>query len=414
MAFTKTLCERRKLERVAIMKTSNLILFFLLFGLLRQSFADGGGSTVLGELRIDIRPVITKTITVEAVGTVWGSKDLGYPVTHAYDYYQTTGYGNTWQFVDDAGQSDNLIIGYGEYAITIDGNAFIVDYRDCDYSGKSIGVYSCHNPDIIVEYNSNNGSFSVTSQPSSPNIWAKRCDGGGPRQNCFQESTPQPPPAPQNLIITNFGQYGQNPNLCWNASAGATSYNLYRRFGVDPYWMPIGGSITSTSYTDLSVTMLSQSDPGADQWFYQVTAVNSGEESAPSNSVSTWGSGIYKTTSGRDEIIFGEMNNIPEHFRLEQNYPNPYGRLPFNPETELRYALPRPGYVELVIANLLGQPIRRLVAKNQPAGWHSKIWNGRDEQSKQVASGIYLYRLSVQPQDGNPRFTEARKLSLLR
>jgi hypothetical protein len=80
----------------------------------------------------------------------------------------------------------------------------------------------------------------------------------------------------------------------------------------------------------------------------------------------------------------------PQEYMLQQNYPNP-----FNPTTQIRYELPSKGHVTLSIYNSLGQEVRRLVDREQPAGYHLVTWNGRDQNGKQVPSGVYHYRLQV-------------------
>jgi flagellar hook assembly protein FlgD len=52
--------------------------------------------------------------------------------------------------------------------------------------------------------------------------------------------------------------------------------------------------------------------------------------------------------------------------------------------------------------------MRRLVRADQPAGQHTATWDGRDQQGRPVASGIYLYRLET------PAGSEVRKLALVR
>jgi len=90
-----------------------------LFAQSSQRSADPGP----GELIIQVLHRVIKTIKVEAVGTVWGSKDEGYPVTHEFDFWQKTDMGFWLQFVDDPGTGNPPIIGYGKYKITIDGNS---------------------------------------------------------------------------------------------------------------------------------------------------------------------------------------------------------------------------------------------------------------------------------------------------
>ncbi|MDZ7268028.1 MAG: Ig-like domain-containing protein [candidate division KSB1 bacterium] len=82
---------------------------------------------------------------------------------------------------------------------------------------------------------------------------------------------------------------------------------------------------------------------------------------------------------------------VPTEFALRQNFPNP-----FNPSTNIQYQLPRPAQVRLVIYNALGQFVRLLVHREQPAGFHTVVWDGRDRNGNPVPSGIYHYRLEAE------------------
>ena len=80
----------------------------------------------------------------------------------------------------------------------------------------------------------------------------------------------------------------------------------------------------------------------------------------------------------------------PGFFRLLPNAPNP-----FNPETIIRYELPRESEVKLEVFNALGQQVRTLVRQTQVAGTYRTRWDGRDERGAQVAGGMYFYRLTT-------------------
>lgn len=84
---------------------------------------------------------------------------------------------------------------------------------------------------------------------------------------------------------------------------------------------------------------------------------------------------------------------------LAPNSPNP-----FNPTTIIRFSLPHPEESELAIYNLRGQRVATLVKGSQEAGNHVLQWDGRDAQGRELASGVYFYRL----QAGN--WVETRKL----
>ncbi len=49
--------------------------------------------------------------------------------------------------------------------------------------------------------------------------------------------------------------------------------------------------------------------------------------------------------------------------------------------------------MKLVVYNIAGQKVKTLVDEHQSAGHKTVVWNGRDENGDQVASGVYLYKL---------------------
>ena len=98
-----------------------------------------------------------------------------------------------------------------------------------------------------------------------------------------------------------------------------------------------------------------------------------------------------------------DLSALPQTFALEQNYPNP-----FNSGTVIGFALPVRDEVELVIYNLVGQKVATLVQGAREAGAYTVRWDGRDDSERELASGVYLYRLQAGHQ------VETRKLLLLR
>ena len=94
---------------------------------------------------------------------------------------------------------------------------------------------------------------------------------------------------------------------------------------------------------------------------------------------------------------------LPGGFALSQNYPNP-----FNPETRIDFNLPAQGKVRLDVYNIVGQLITTLVDETMKAGPQSIYWRGADADGKQVASGVYLYRLQT------GQFVASKKMVLLK
>jgi len=94
----------------------------------------------------------------------------------------------------------------------------------------------------------------------------------------------------------------------------------------------------------------------------------------------------------------------PAAFAFAPPQPNP-----FNPKATLRFALPRAAAVDLVIFDVNGRQVRRLLAGEQrPAGHHALDWNGRDESGRALPSGVYFARFAA------GGFTAERRLVLLR
>ena len=80
---------------------------------------------------------------------------------------------------------------------------------------------------------------------------------------------------------------------------------------------------------------------------------------------------------------------VPEVSGLAPNFPNP-----FNSATLITYHLSSPGPVQLVIYNVLGQPVRTLVDASQAAGSYQIRWDALDQRGVSLSTGIYIARLS--------------------
>ncbi len=85
------------------------------------------------------------------------------------------------------------------------------------------------------------------------------------------------------------------------------------------------------------------------------------------------------------------------------NYPNP-----FNPSTNIEFALEQGSDVHLSVYNIVGQHVVTLVDEYLPAGRHGTTWNGATASGYPVTSGIYFYRLQTEDH------TLTRKMMLLK
>lgn len=94
---------------------------------------------------------------------------------------------------------------------------------------------------------------------------------------------------------------------------------------------------------------------------------------------------IEAPVSVEDDYIVSDVPN-----RLHQNYPNP-----FNPNTTIRFNMPQTERVNISIYNIKGQLVKTLVDNVVSAGDHYVTWNGTDNNSREVSSGVYFYKLDT-------------------
>jgi hypothetical protein len=85
-------------------------------------------------------------------------------------------------------------------------------------------------------------------------------------------------------------------------------------------------------------------------------------------------------------------------FNLSQNYPNP-----FNPTTKIKFSIPRTEHVSVIIYDILGREITRLIDNELNPGSYETEFKGAD-----ISSGIYFYRLTA------GELTEIRKMMLIK
>ena len=99
-----------------------------------------------------------------------------------------------------------------------------------------------------------------------------------------------------------------------------------------------------------------------------------------------------------------QLQTRPGAFALANNYPNP-----FNPATTIKYALPQAADVELTVYNVVGQPVRMLVAEHQSAGRYVVEWDATNDNGHSLSSGMYFYRL-----EAGGEFLKVKKMLLLK
>ena len=115
----------------------------------------------------------------------------------------------------------------------------------------------------------------------------------------------------------------------------------------------------------------------------------------------------FDASGGGDWLLTGweeELSSIsaiiqpPERYELSSAFPNP-----FNPTTDISFALPEAGEVKLLVFNTLGRQVATLTDGWKTAGWYTATFD-----ASQLSSGIYFYTL----QSGD--FVQTRKMLLVK
>jgi len=101
-------------------------------------------------------------------------------------------------------------------------------------------------------------------------------------------------------------------------------------------------------------------------------------------------------------------DEIPDEYNLFANYPNP-----FNPSTKINFAVPRNGFVNLTIYDVLGNEVATLVNEEKAAGSYEIEFStiGGSASGRNVLnlpSGIYFYRLEA------GTFVQTKKMILMK
>jgi photosystem II stability/assembly factor-like uncharacterized protein len=141
--------------------------------------------------------------------------------------------------------------------------------------------------------------------------------------------------------------------------------------------------------------------------------INEGLADVRIYSMTIAGNYIYIGTTGRNiwrrplSEIIGIKNissEIPENFKLHQNFPNP-----FNPTTTISFELTKSAYVELTVIDVSGKVCNTLVKEDLNAGSYSVDFSGAG-----LSSGVYCYKLVASTLENARNLASVRKMVLLK
>ena len=186
-------------------------------------------------------------------------------------------------------------------------------------------------------------------------------------------------------LVSPLGTAGvpRNANLVWRASASALLYRV--QVSANRLFDPVARD-TTVSDTTFQVVPLDANT----LYYWRVSAINDSGASAYSDM------GYF--TTGDQIVAVKESERTPTTYELSQNFPNP-----FNPETVIKYQIPKASHVTLTVYDVLGHEVAVLVNGFRGAGEYSLTFDGTG-----LASGVYFYRLHA----GD--FVAARKLVIVK
>jgi hypothetical protein len=157
-----------------------------------------------------------------------------------------------------------------------------------------------------------------------------------------------------------------------------------------------GGNLDTLSVTaDTSFVLPGTSFPGNGVYRWKVLARDRARNAV-------WSESERKLTVAVQSGIT-DRGRIPLKYDLSRNYPNP-----FNPSTEIVYALPERARVRIEIFTPVGKRIRTLADLDRPAGEYTIAWDGADDSGRKAGSGIYVCRMTA------GRFSKAVKMMVVK
>jgi hypothetical protein len=190
-------------------------------------------------------------------------------------------------------------------------------------------------------------------------------------------------PVPVNLSAFYANYIGGIPTIYWTTQSEENNdyWNVYRGTSQDFVAahqinaQPVPGNGTTNYASDYIFTDSTPVVQNTTYWYWIEDVATDGETT------------IHEPITL--EIPYEDTPVELDIYGLEQNYPNP-----FNPSTSISFSLEEYSEVELTIYNMNGQKIKDLeVVRTGLNG--TALWDGTDENSKPVSSGVYLYKLTT-------------------
>jgi len=150
------------------------------------------------------------------------------------------------------------------------------------------------------------------------------------------------------------------------------------------------------SIPEANLRLFKSPDGSNDSWYLFGGSVNANDNYVSRSGVSEFS--YYTLADIEHPLPVEESPELPVHFNLFQNFPNP-----FNPETIIRFDLPEASFVKLKIYSALGEELLTFVNEYLYGGMHYRTFNG-----DKFPSGVYFYMIETD------KMIAVKKMILLR
>lgn len=209
-------------------------------------------------------------------------------------------------------------------------------------------------------------------------VTAENSTGAGPvsqtRTFTVAEIPPAPTAAPVLLSPENEQRLaGIEATTSWSSVENADRYDIQTSISSLFFSNFYRSTLADTTWTG---------SPFAEnrRYYWRVRAGNAGG----------WGPWTAPRSfiTGTVVSIDDGSRQLPTELTLHQNHPNP-----FNPTTVISFGVPQAGMIRIVVYDILGREVAKVVDGSMNAGWHQVPFHAGT-----LASGMYLYQITYQQQ----------------
>ena len=279
-------------------------------------------------------------------------------------------------------------------------------------------------PDLTKGHAVNLGTITtVDVSKSNPNVIYAGTDdanvwvttNGGSNWSLINSELP-------NRWVTRVTVHPDSANICYVTLSGykvdSTGAHIFRTTNFGANWTSIGSNLPDAPINDVLIDPFNSNKLYIGTDYGVMISTNLGQSWAimggglpssvpvhdltihqPSARIIAWthGRSAFKTNISPIQNISGQ-NNLANKIQLFQNYPNP-----FNPVTNIKFSIPKNGFVSLRIYDIMGREISLLMNKKLNTGKYDVNFNGID-----FPSGVYFYKLEFE------KYTETKKMILIK